>query len=155
MLFSGWQIPFHSIPMRHPMQAIKREELVNQKVDQVVYPQDREKVRKECQSYASRWTDYSLWIQGHNETRANPLDNGNRYTYFLRGKRAILGNSMNITDRKQMEEQILAISMTDQTYRTAQQKRFFDPCRASIWNCQIDEDGNATLFRRPWWDEMD
>jgi diguanylate cyclase (GGDEF)-like protein len=30
------------------------------------------------------------------------------------GKRAILGNSMNITDRKQMEEHILAISMTDQ-----------------------------------------
>jgi two-component system cell cycle response regulator len=92
----------------------KREELVNQKVDQVVHPQDREKVRKDASAMlrGELITPYEFRIitkQGQIRWIMETV------TYIsYEGKRAILGNSMNITDRKQMEEQILAISMTDQ-----------------------------------------
>ena len=92
----------------------KWEELVNQKVDQVVHPQDREKVRKDARAMlrGELITPYEFRIitkQGQIRWIMETV------TYIsYEGKRAILGNSMNITDRKQMEEQILAISMTDQ-----------------------------------------
>jgi diguanylate cyclase (GGDEF)-like protein/PAS domain S-box-containing protein len=92
----------------------EREELINQKAEQLVHPQDREEVRKNVRSmlrgeliapYEFRIITkqgQTRWIMG-------------TVTYIsYEGKRAILGNSINITDRKQMEEQILAISMTDQ-----------------------------------------
>ncbi len=92
----------------------RREELLNQKVDQVVHPQDREKVRKDARAMlrGDLITPYEFRVitkQGQTRWIMETV------TYIsYEGKRAILGNSMNITDRKQMEEQIFAISMTDQ-----------------------------------------
>lgn len=92
----------------------KREELVNQKADQVVHPQDREKVRKDARAMlrGELITPYEFRVITKQGQTRWIMETVTHISY--EGKRAILGNSMNITDRKQMEEQILAISMTDQ-----------------------------------------
>ena len=92
----------------------KREELVNQKADQVVHPQDREKVRKDARAMlrGELITPYEFRVITKQGQTRWIIETVTHISY--EGKRAILGNSMNITDRKQMEEQILAISMTDQ-----------------------------------------
>jgi diguanylate cyclase (GGDEF)-like protein/PAS domain S-box-containing protein len=91
----------------------EREELVNQKVDRVIHPEDRERVRRDARAMLSGEliTPYEFRVitkQGQTRWIMETV------TYIsYEGKRAILGNSMNITDRKQMEDQILAISITD------------------------------------------
>ena len=92
----------------------KREELVNQKVDQVVQRQDREKVRQDARAMlrGELITPYEFRIITKQGQTRWIMETVTHISY--EGKRAILGNSMDITDRKQMEEQILAISITDQ-----------------------------------------
>ncbi len=92
----------------------KSEELVNQKVDQVVHLQDREKVRKNARAMlrGELITPYEFRVITKQGQTRWIMETVTSISY--EGKRAILGNSMNITDRKQMEEQILAISITDQ-----------------------------------------
>jgi diguanylate cyclase (GGDEF)-like protein/PAS domain S-box-containing protein len=92
----------------------KREELINQKVDQVVHPQDREKVRQDARAMlrGELLIPYEFRIITKQGQARWIMETVTHISY--EGKRAILGNSMNITDRKQMEEQILAISITDQ-----------------------------------------
>jgi diguanylate cyclase (GGDEF)-like protein/PAS domain S-box-containing protein len=92
----------------------KREELVNQKVDQVVHPQDREKVRQDARAMlrGELITPYEFRIITKQGQTRWIMETVTHISY--EGKRAILGNSMDITDRKQMEEQIRAISITDQ-----------------------------------------
>ncbi len=92
----------------------EREELVNQKVDQVVHPQDREKVRKDARAMllGELITPYEFRIITKQGQTHWIMETATHISY--EGRHAILGTSMNITDRKQMEEQILAISLTDQ-----------------------------------------
>ena len=92
----------------------KREELVNQKVDQVVHPQDREKVRQDARAMlrGELITPYEFRIITKQGQTRWIMETVTHISY--QGKHAILGNSMEITDRKQMEEQIRAISITDQ-----------------------------------------
>ncbi len=102
-----------------------REELVDQPVDQVVHPQDRENVRKDARAMlrGELITPYEFRVitkQGQTRWIMETITH-----IFYQGKRAILGNSMDITDRKQMEEQIVAISMTDQLTGLHNRRGFF------------------------------
>jgi len=92
----------------------QREELMNQKVDQVVHPQDREKVKKNARAMlrGELITPYEFRIITKQGQTRWIMESVTHISY--QGKSAILGNSVDITDRKQMEEQILAISITDQ-----------------------------------------
>ncbi len=92
----------------------KREDLLNQKADQVVHPRDRKKVRKDARSMlrGELITPYEFRVITKQGQTRWIMETVTHISY--EGKRAILGNSMDITDRKQMEEQIRAISITDQ-----------------------------------------
>ena len=90
-----------------------REELLDQKADLIVDPEDREKVRQNAKAMLrgemSSPYEYRI-ITKQGETRWIM----ETVTSILHeGRPAILGNSMDITDHKKMQEEILTLSLTD------------------------------------------
>ena len=93
----------------------KREELIDQEAGQLVHPEDRKKVRKNVRAMLNGklMVPYEFRIitkQG--ETRWI-METVTSISY--EGKRAILGNSMDMTDRKKSEE---SLQESERRYRT-------------------------------------
>ena len=90
-----------------------REELLDQEADLIVDPEDREKVRQNAKAMlrgemSSPYEYRIITKQGETRWIMETIT-----SVLHEGRRAILGNSMDITERKKMEEEILTLSLTD------------------------------------------
>ena len=90
-----------------------REELLDQEAVLIVNPEDREKVRQDAKAMllGEMSSPYEFMIitkQGETRWIMETVT-----SILYEGRRAILGNSMDITIRKQMEEEIQTLSVTD------------------------------------------
>jgi diguanylate cyclase (GGDEF)-like protein/PAS domain S-box-containing protein len=90
------------------------EEMIEKDSINIVHPEDREQLKKNAVEMVRGERTFPY------EFRIITKDGQTRWimetvtSIYYEGKRAILGNSMDITERKRMEEQILALSITDQ-----------------------------------------
>lgn len=71
------------------------------------------------------------------------------------GKRAILGNSMDITERKKMEEEVLILSITDQLTGLHNRRGFLSLAEQQLRLSDRTKKGMQLFFAEPGWDEVD
>ena len=93
----------------------KREELIDQEAGQLVHPEDREKVRKNVRAMLNGklMVPYEFRIMTKQGETRWIMETVTSISY--EGTRAILGNSMDITDRKKAEE---SLRESELRYRT-------------------------------------
>jgi diguanylate cyclase (GGDEF)-like protein/PAS domain S-box-containing protein len=89
------------------------EELLGQEVDLIVSPEDRDKARQNAEAMllGEMSSPYELRITTKRGETRWIMETVTAISY--EGRPAILGNSMDITDHKKMEEKILSLSVTD------------------------------------------
>jgi len=91
-----------------------KDELQDREADQLVYPEDREsaKLNARAMLQGERNSPYEFRITSKKGEIRWIMETVTSILY--QGRPAILGNSMDMTEHKKMEEQILALSITDQ-----------------------------------------
>ncbi len=91
-----------------------KDELQDQPANQLVYPEDRESARQNARAMlqGTRNSPYEFRITSKKGEIRWIMETVTSILY--EGRPAILGNSMDMTEHKMLEEQIMALSITDQ-----------------------------------------
>jgi diguanylate cyclase (GGDEF)-like protein/PAS domain S-box-containing protein len=102
-----------------------KEELLDQEAGQLIHPEDREKEKRNAQAMlrGESTSPYEFRIitkQGQTRWIMETVT-----SIYYHGKPAILGNSMDITERKRMEEEIIALTITDPLTGLHNRRGFF------------------------------
>lgn len=122
------------------------EELIGEKANSIIYPEDREKVKNNAREMlsGSRISPYEFRITTKQGEIRWIMETVTPIHY--EGRPAILGNSMEITEKKRYEENIRILSITDQLTGIYNRRGFLTLAEQQIKVAERNKEGLLLLF---------